>query len=242
MNVEHHRWHSPALDRDMSLLVFGHAGARVLVFPTSLGTCREWPDRRMHEVLGEHISSRAGSSSSAWTRCTGESWYGEHLHPGARAWRHLQYDRYLLDEVLPFTAWPERQPVPHHHRGELRGVPRGLLRLPPSGPGQPDHRHERPVRHQAADRRLLRRTTSTAANPSDFIRHEHDPGRLDALRRQDIILAIGRDDPACEDNRGALGRRSGSKGIGNALRIWDGWAHDWPYWERMIRQYIGGHD
>ena len=35
--------------------------------------------------------------------------------------------------------------------------------------------------------------------------------------------------------RGAVG-----KGIGNALRIWDGWAHDWPYWERMIRQYIGG--
>ena len=31
-------------------------------------------------------------------------------------------------------------------------------------------------------------------------------------------------------------------GIGNALRIWDGWAHDWPYWERMIRLYIGGHD
>ena len=40
-----------------------------------------------------------------------------------------------------------------------------------------------------------------AANPQDFIRHEHDPARLDALRRQDIILAIGRDDPACEDNR-----------------------------------------
>ena len=33
-----------------------------------------------------------------------------------------------------------------------------------------------------------------------------------------------------------------SKGIGNALRVWNGWAHDWPYWERMIRQYIGGHD
>ena len=33
-----------------------------------------------------------------------------------------------------------------------------------------------------------------------------------------------------------------NKGIGNALRVWKGWAHDWPYWERMIRQYIGGHD
>ena len=74
------------------------------------------------------------------------------------------------------------------------------------------------------------------------MRHEHDPGRLDALRRQDIILAIGADDPACEQQRGRSRPRSGSKGIGNALRIWDGWAHDWPYWEQMIRQYIGGHD
>jgi esterase/lipase superfamily enzyme len=32
------------------------------------------------------------------------------------------------------------------------------------------------------------------------------------------------------------------KGIGNALRIWDGHAHDWPHWEDMVRTYIGGHD
>jgi esterase/lipase superfamily enzyme len=87
VNVEFHHWHSPALDRDMPLLVFGHAGARVLVFPTSLGSHREWADRGMHEVLGDHL--RQG-----WIQlfCVdhvhGESWYGEHLHPGARAWRH----------------------------------------------------------------------------------------------------------------------------------------------------------
>jgi len=26
------------------------------------------------------------------------------------------------------------------------------------------------------------------------------------------------------------------------LRIWDGWAHDWPWWRDMIRTYVGGHD
>ena len=33
-----------------------------------------------------------------------------------------------------------------------------------------------------------------------------------------------------------------NKGIGNALRLWDGWSHDWPYWEKMLHLYIGGHD
>jgi esterase/lipase superfamily enzyme len=32
------------------------------------------------------------------------------------------------------------------------------------------------------------------------------------------------------------------KGIGNALREWDGWSHDWGYWQNMIRAYINGHN
>jgi esterase/lipase superfamily enzyme len=42
-------------------------------------------------------------------------------------------------------------------------------------------------------------------NPMDFIQHEHESGRLAALRRMDIILAVGRDDPL----RGESERLSG---------------------------------
>ncbi|MBW8840008.1 MAG: esterase, partial [Gemmatimonadetes bacterium] len=59
----------------MSLLVFGHAGARVLVFPTSLGTCSEWPDRRMHEVLGEHLH-QGWIQLFCVDQVHAESWYG----------------------------------------------------------------------------------------------------------------------------------------------------------------------
>ena len=109
----------------MHLLVVGHAGARVLVFPTSHGDHHEWIDRRMHEVLGEHIDQRLDSTVLPGP-CHGESWYGEHLHPGARAWRHLQYDRYLHDEVLPFTASPQPQP--------LRRSPLGRASAPTTPP------------------------------------------------------------------------------------------------------------
>ena len=66
MNREYHRWYSPSLNRDMELLIFGHAGARVLVFPTSLGKYFEWEDRGMTAVLTSTWSA-AGSSSTAWT-------------------------------------------------------------------------------------------------------------------------------------------------------------------------------
>ena len=78
-------------------------------------------------------------------------------------------------------------------------------------------------------------------NPCDYIQHEHDPVRLAALRRMYIIMAIGRDDSLRENNEFFSGVLW-SKQIGHALRLWDGWSHDWPWWRQMIAMYVGGHD
>jgi esterase/lipase superfamily enzyme len=78
-------------------------------------------------------------------------------------------------------------------------------------------------------------------NPVAYLPNEHDWGRLEAMRRMDIILVTGSDDPkrsGTEDLSTILWQKE----IGNALRIWDGWAHDWPWWEKMIALYVGGHD
>ena len=37
MNREYHRWYSPSLNRDMELLIFGHAGARVIFEVANMG-------------------------------------------------------------------------------------------------------------------------------------------------------------------------------------------------------------
>ena len=42
MNREYHRWYSERLHREMELLVFGHGGAKVLVFPTRDGRFYEY--------------------------------------------------------------------------------------------------------------------------------------------------------------------------------------------------------
>ena len=57
MNREYHKWWSPRLNRDMELLVFGHAGAKVLVFPTRDGRFFEYEDMRMTEVLRPKIEA-----------------------------------------------------------------------------------------------------------------------------------------------------------------------------------------
>ena len=78
-------------------------------------------------------------------------------------------------------------------------------------------------------------------NPMQFIPNESNPTRLEQLRRLDIIIATGKGDRLIGTARD-MSRVLWDKQIGNALREWDGWSHDWQYWHQMIRAYIGGHD
>ena len=55
MHRSYHRWYSRTLGRDMEMLLFGHAGAPVLVFPTSQGRFYEYEDRGMVGALAEHL-------------------------------------------------------------------------------------------------------------------------------------------------------------------------------------------
>jgi len=71
--------------------------------------------------------------------------------------------------------------------------------------------------------------------------HEHDPERLAAMKKMDVILATGRTDSGCANNTYFSGILW-SKDIWHALRLWDGFAHDWPYWQKMLQLYIAGHD
>jgi esterase/lipase superfamily enzyme len=54
---EYHKWHSPRLGREMELLVFGHAGLPVVVFPTSGGRFYEFEDRQMIAALSGKIDA-----------------------------------------------------------------------------------------------------------------------------------------------------------------------------------------
>ncbi|MCA9960411.1 MAG: alpha/beta hydrolase-fold protein [Chloroflexota bacterium] len=239
MNREYHRWYSPSLGRDMELLIFGHSGARVLVFPTSKGKFYEWEDRQMMQAVGEHLE-KGWLQMYCVDSVDAESWYAHWKHPGDRAWRHVQYEYYLLNEVLPLS-W-QKNPNPF------------LITIGASFGAY--HAVNLALRHPHLVGRAIglsgiydiSRWTNGhvdqnvhSNNPVAFIPHEHDPERLAALQKLDVILAVGKDDSLRSSNE-QLSKLLWEKGIGNALRLWDGWAHDWPWWQQMVPMYIGGHD
>jgi esterase/lipase superfamily enzyme len=223
----------------MELLVLGHGGARVLVFPTSKGRFYEWEDRGIIHALGDQVE-RGWLQFYCVDSVDAESWYAYWKHPGDRAWRHEQYNHYLLQEVLPLSTYLNGNPfliTVGASFGAYHAV-NFALRFPHlvgSTIGLSGIYDIRQWVFGHDEKNVY------ANNPVAFIPNEHDSGRLAALRQLDIILVTGQDDSlrySSEELSSALW----NKGIGNALRIWDGWSHDWPYWERMLRLYIGGHD
>ena len=44
MNIEYHKWWSPAVGRDMEFKVYGHSGKPFVVFPSSGGSFYEYED------------------------------------------------------------------------------------------------------------------------------------------------------------------------------------------------------
>jgi esterase/lipase superfamily enzyme len=223
----------------MEMLVFGHAGARLLVFPTSMGRYFEWEDRGMMHALGDHIA-HGNLQVFCVDSVDAESWYAKWKHPHDRAVRQGQYEDYIVREVLPFSQSRNGNPFliaagasfGAYHAVNIALRHPWLFGRVLGMSGLYDIREQTDGHYDDA---------IAAQNPSHYVSQLNDHGHLEAMRRLDIILATGRDDSFVENNR-YLSRALWEKGVGNALRLWDGWAHDWPWWTDMIRLYIGGHD
>lgn len=239
MNKEYHVWYSPSLGKKNDLLIYGHAGAKVLVFPSTRGRHWDWEDRGLIHTMADHIE-RGWLQFYCPDNYDDYSWYAYHLPVRERCRNYQRYHDYIINELYPLMRSKNPNPfviVAGASFGGFHALSFGL-------------KYPHLVGRILAMSALCDITKFCEGyhdeqiylnNPMEFIANEHEPHRLDALRRLDIIMAVGETDYNVDQNR----RLSGllwSKGIGNALRIWSGFSHDWPYWKQMIRLYMGGHD
>ena len=233
---EYHKWHSSRLGREMELLVFGHAGLPVLVFPTSGGRFFEFEDRGMTGVLGGKIDV-GKLQLFCVDSVDNESWYNRQVPPRWRIARHMQYEDYVLSEVLPLIR-------------QKNGDPR-LVALGCSFGGY--HAVNIAMRHPDIFTGLL--SMSGAFDLTNFLQGYYDqdcyfnlpthylPNLSDSwfferYARSQFILATGWDDHCLGQNQN-LDHIMSTKNIPHEFYIWDSNnAHDWPTWERMVREYL----
>jgi len=236
VNREYHKWLSPALGREMELLVFGHAGAPALAFPTSCGRFFDFEDFGMVGAVQDKIE-RGHLQLFCVDTVDAESWYNRTVVPRARIARHLRYEQYLLDEVVPLVR--------------SRNGMASLAAIGCSFGGY--HAVNLALRHPAIFAKVL--SMGGAFDPSRFLSGYYDQDcyynlpthympnmqdsrYFDIYRRNTCILATAVND-VCREVNQQMAHILHRKEIPCRLDIWgDNAGHDWSTWQRMMQTYL----
>jgi esterase/lipase superfamily enzyme len=226
----------------MELLVFGHAGARVLVFPTRAGRFYDYENWGLVEAVRWQVEQGLLQLICV-DSVDSESLYAFWRPPHERIARHVEYESYILDEVLPLTEAINPTPFLIAHGCSLGAYHATNIAL----------RH--PQRFQKLVAFSGRYDLTTPAGgfrslfddyydetiyfhtPCHFVPQLHDPCVLDAMRRMQITLVVGADDPFVESNQ-RLSTALWDKGVWHALYLWPNEAHRVRHWREMAPLYL----
>lgn len=245
MHIEEHHWHSPRLDLDMAIKVYGHWGQPFIVFPCSRGRYFDYEGMGMVDAIapfidGGRIKLFCVDSIDAY------SWYNFGVPPAERNARHEQYDQYITAEMIPFIQ-------SHCNDDRLRVMTNGcsmgafhavnfLLRHPDIFAGTIAlsglYRLDRPEFGNNADDLPAVYYNS----PVSYLAGLTDPWYLDQYRKRAIIICVGQgawEDEAIEDTR-ALDHIFRDKGIPAWTDFWGHDVnHDWPWWYKQMNYFLG---
>jgi esterase/lipase superfamily enzyme len=236
MKRAYEKWYSPSLGREMEMLVFGHQGVPVVVFPTSCGRFHEFEDQGMVGALWGKIESGQVQLFCV-DSVDGESWYNRDVPPRWKIARQMQYQEYILREVLPYV-----RNANHDAHLVALGTSFGAY-----------HATNLALKHPDLFTGFL--TLGGAFDVSAFLHGYHDqdvyfnmppqylaqmsdPWFLDRYRNNTYVLATGEWD-ICLGSNQRMADVMRSRGIPVRLEVWGSHSmHDWPEWRRMVECYL----
>jgi len=242
MNREYHTWFSSNLQREMELLVFGHAGDPVLFFPTRTAHFYDYEDWMVIEALRRKIE--AGSIQVyCLDSVDKESFYSRHLPPAERILRHLQYEQYILHEVIDFVKNKNPRPtivaagcsLGAYHAANLAFKYPHLFHKMFGLSGRYDLTAS--MEHFADLFDGYRDENVYYNMPGQFIPNLADEDLIRQLKAMEIIFVVGEKDVFLDNNR-TISDALWGKGIWNAFHVWDGESHKAKYWRHMVQLYF----
>lgn len=241
MRREHLQLPAPSLGGQGDVVAYGHHGRPVLVFPSESGPAWQFEERGMVDAVG-HLVDAGRVKLYCVESHDAHSWSDRSLDLEARAASHERYERWVVDEVVPWIfadcGGPQELVAVGCSLGAfhaanlcLRRADLVPLALCMSGVYDMD------------DGRGGRGDAFYFNNPMDYVAGAHGD-HLDWLRsRVSLVLVCGQGQ--WEDTTGALEstRRFGAllaeKGIRHDLDLW-GYdvPHDWPSWRAQLAHHL----
>jgi esterase/lipase superfamily enzyme len=242
MRREHVRLHAPETGAEGELIAYGDYGRPVLVFPSEQGRAWDYEDRGMIGAVAgliDHgrVKMYCADSFDSWT------WNDDWIPLEERARRHLVYERWIVEQVVPW----------------IHGDCGGFQEIVTTGSSFGAY-HAVNFAFRRADLFPAaialsgvydvsvvgwgeRGETVYFNNPMDYVSGLHGD-HLHWLQNQlSIVLVCGQG--AWEESTGALDstkRFAGvlaDRAIRHELDVW-GWdvPHDWPSWRAQIAHHL----
>ncbi len=220
----------------MDILLYGHAGAPIVAFPSSMGRFHEWEDFGMVGALA-HQLEHGHNQLFCLDSVDGESFYNGWADPYTRIVRQQQYEGYVLEEVMPFVR--DRA---QHDFIISAGASFGAYHAANFVFKQPWQFGKLIAMSGSFDIRSFMGgfydDNVYFSNPVDYLPNLSDAGTLNALRDTHIILTAGEHDP-CREGTEYLNHILHEKGVGPYYERAHGFGHDWPWWQDQIRRHVG---
>jgi len=241
MHIGYHRWWSSQLGQEMELKVYGSAGKPMLVFPTQEGRFFEFEDFGMVEVCKPYIESGRLQIYTV-DGIDAQSWTHPHLPVPARVARYEQYERYVIEEVLPFIR--ENNPG-HPERILTTGCSMGGYHSANFFFRHPDVFDSLLAISGVYDLQLFIGDYMDSQvyyhTPLFYLRGLKDPKQLKLLRESQIIVSVGQgawEDKMLEDTH-QLERILIHLGIPAWIDYWGHDVnHDWPWWRKKMNYFL----
>ena len=213
------------------MLVYGHAGYPVIVFPTTMGRYYESKDFKLIESARWFLEQGL-IQIYAIDSIDADSWYNKGIHPADRVRNHNWYDKFILEEVVNSIR---------HEKGIGKVCVAGA-----SFGGY--HAANFAFRHPEAVSHMF--SMSGAFSINSFLDGHYDdnvyfnnpvdymPGANHSdLWQMKIVLGVGEWD-ICLDANNRMHEILKNRGIEHWYDVRKWAEHDWPLWRDMFPHYL----
>ncbi len=241
MNIEYHEFYSHNLNRSMSFKSYGHRGKPIIVFPSSGGRFYEYEDFKMIEACSEFINNGTVRFYTV-DSIDNESWLNKGAWPGDMARTHNAFDRYVIDEVVPFIKennnWYGTMGVTGCSMGGYHSL-NFYFR-------HPDVFDTLIALSGIYDARFFLGDNVSDIDvylnsPVDYLRNLKDEYYLDLYRKGNIIISTGQglwEEDTIRDTR-LIGDILREKDVPAWIDYWGHDVdHDWPWWRVQMPYFL----
>jgi esterase/lipase superfamily enzyme len=232
-------WHSPSLNKEMPVAIYGDYGFALLLVPTAAADYLEYERFQLMNHIGPFIEAGKVKVFSIGS-INNESWLNNHMDPPHKSMRHQQWNSYVFNEVIPFVRNNTSNDTPIITCGASFGALHSMnlfLKRPDLING---------VIAMSGVYNLSEYTKGYFDDgvyfnsPAHYMPSLNDNTILEQIRQSrhiHILTGSGAyEDPAAS---GKFARVLYDKNIWYELDVWgEEWPHDWNTWRAMLPHYL----